>query len=349
MRRNPERIAFVVEEFALRAPAQQLLDRLLIGYLRDGQFHRPGFDRISICLDSSEVNSELQRRAQDFGLVVEPNLNRAVSDADAVVVVWKGRGVDANEERLRAVLGAMPGNAACFVYGALANRARSARELAGLADARSVVLGAGTSLAVTYRLPEVKLVPGARLSDAMIVVEGAFGEAELDALEGLLPLIERRRGGEAGVKSLRFLQGDELWRLTRGDPARALLASASSRSNTVQGDPLADGRTQDIVGLGLIEALARNPRGWLLEHRDNLRSTILVLDGAVADYNFAIRLANGSIVSAQLYRPPEPAQEQFSRLAGAIEDFFRTRSAPWALERSLLISELLGEFKKRRQ
>src|SRR2546422_1033212 len=35
------KIAFLVEEFSLQTPAQQLLDRFLIGYPRDGKFHRP--------------------------------------------------------------------------------------------------------------------------------------------------------------------------------------------------------------------------------------------------------------------------------------------------------------------
>ena len=33
-------ITFLLEDFALQTPAQQLLDRFLIGYRRDGEFHR---------------------------------------------------------------------------------------------------------------------------------------------------------------------------------------------------------------------------------------------------------------------------------------------------------------------
>ncbi|HKS38164.1 MAG TPA: hypothetical protein VJW76_13285, partial [Verrucomicrobiae bacterium] len=184
--------------------------------------------------------------------------------------------------------------------------------------------------------------------EALIVVQGPFPEAEHEALEGLLPVIERRRGGENGVQSVRLVEGDDVWRTGReGSWSSSLLAAAVSRSNTVQGDPVKDGRTQNIVGQGLIQSLAKNPRGWLLEHHDRLRTTILVLDGAVADFNFAVRLADGSAVSAQLYRPPEPAQEQFSRLTAVIEDFFRTGKAPWGIERGLLVSGLLDEFRQR--
>ncbi len=102
-----------------------------------------------------------------------------------------------------------------------------------------------------------------------------------------------------------------------------------------------DGRTEDLVGLGLVPKLARNPRGWLLEHRDGLHSAILVLDGVVADFNFAVRAADGGISSAQLLRGAPPAEHHFSLLAGVIEDFFTTGKAPWPLERNLLIAGLL--------
>jgi hypothetical protein len=178
--------------------------------------------------------------------------------------------------------------------------------------------------------------------EALIVVQGrAFG-AELNGLEGLLPVIERRRGGESGIRSVRFLEGKEVWRAGEKKLwSWPLLAAAISRSDTPQGDPVKDGRTQDIVGLGLVPRLASQPRGWLLEHRDGLRSAILVLDGVLADFNFAVRARDGNIFSAQLFRPPPPAEHHFSRLAAALEDFLRTGKSGWPVQRNLLIAGLL--------
>jgi len=124
-----------------------------------------------------------------------------------------------------------------------------------------------------------------------------------------------------------------------------LLAAAISRSHTPLGDPVLDGRTQ-LVGLGLVPKLARNPRGWLLEHRDGLRTAILVLDGVVADFNFAVRAKSGDVLSAQLFRAPPPAEHHFSRLASVMEDFFRAGRPSWPIERGLLIAGLLETFAK---
>jgi hypothetical protein len=162
----------------------------------------------------------------------------------------------------------------------------------------------------------------------------------------LLPVIERRRGGESGVRSVRLLESDEVWRA--GDRklwSWPLLASALSRSHSPQGDPVLDGRTQDIAGFGLVPKLARRPQAWLLEHHDGLRTSILVLDGVVGDFNFAVRAADGRVFSAQLFRAPPPLEQHFSLLAAAMEDFFQTRKSPWPLGRSLLIAGLLEAFR----
>ncbi|HYV26839.1 MAG TPA: hypothetical protein VFA77_04865 [Candidatus Eisenbacteria bacterium] len=345
--RSLRKIAFVLQEFALQTPAQQLLDRFLIGYPRDGVFHRVEDCQIAVYLPVRWQNVALDRRQKDFGLVREGNIEQVLANADAVVVVWKGAGVLANESLLRDVLEKMPGGSACFVQGVLSKSLDGANELIDVASVRNVSLAAGTPTAVTWRLPEVDLAPGTHLQDALIVVQGAPPIAEMHGLQGLLPVIERRRGGESGVRRIRLFKGKELWQAgEEGFWSKALLAAAISRSNTPQGDPVKDGRTQDLVGLGLVPTLARDPRGWIIDHQDGLRSAILVLDGVVADFNFAVRARDGTVVSAQLYRPPAPAEQHFSRLTAVIEDFFRSGTPQWPAGRNLLMAGLLEAASK---
>jgi hypothetical protein len=90
--------------------------------------------------------------------------------------------------------------------------------------------------------------------------------------------------------------------------------------------------------------LAKAPRAWLLEHRDGLKTAIMVLDGVVADYDFAVEARDGRIYSAQIYRPPAPAEHQFSRLAEVLEEFFRTGQQPWLATRGPFVSGALGAF-----
>ncbi|HUR44372.1 MAG TPA: hypothetical protein VMZ27_00755 [Candidatus Saccharimonadales bacterium] len=355
------KIAFLLEEFTRSSPAQQLLDRFLIGYQRQGGQHKVGCEKVSAHLMLGGGDSDFGTREDDFGLVVAPTIEAAVEGADAIVIVSRKPGALANERFLQLALERAPRGAACFVHGALCNSLDRGRELAGLAHSRQIRLLAGTPLGVTWRLPEVDLPMDAEANQALIVVQvspqsaqatppsvpASLRGAELHALEGLLPVIEHRRGGEAGVSSVRFLQGREVWRAgDKGVWSWPMLAAALSRSDSPQGDAVLDGRTQDLVRLGLVPRLARNPRGWILEHRDGLKSTLLVLDGVVADFNFAVRTKGGSMLSAQILRAPAPALQHFSRLAAVMEDFFRGSTAPWPLERNLLIAGLLDTFSR---
>jgi hypothetical protein len=357
--RTLRKLAFLLEEFSKPSPAQQLVDRFLAGSFIHGESRRAPFATTSAYLMLSNSDPDLERRTKDFKLAVAQRAEQAVAGADAVIVASRKPGAVANERFVQIALQHAPSGAACFVHGALANSLESGRALADLARSRQIDLLAGTPLGVTWRLPEVELPPATSLAEALIVVQtnsspnqasppappSMLRGAELHALEGLLPVIERRHGGESGIRSIRFLEGKELWKAgDRGTWSWPLLASALSRSDSPQGDSVLDGRTQDLVGLGLVPKLARHPRGWVLEHRDGLRSTILVLDGVVADFNFAVRARDGSIVSAQLYRAPAPAEQHFSRLTAVMEDFFRTGKAPWPIERNLLIAGLLEAF-----
>ena len=342
MNRKLKKIAFVAEEFSVPSSAQQLVDRFLIGYPRRGEFHRLSDCRIALHFPGAADNAEVRRREKDFGLMVSNSLPAVLGDADACVIVWHGHGAKANPALLTEVLENLPSGAACFVHGVLDNTLEGARRVLELAAKRKIQLLAGTPYATSFRLPEIELKLGTPLTHALIVVQGPPLDAELDALQGLLPVLERRRNGEAGVRRVRQLRGAEVWAAGEaGEWSQRLLASALSRSNTPQGDPEKDGRTQDLFGLGLVPKLARDPRAWLLDHRDGLRAAILVLDGVVADVNLAVEMRGGEIYSTQLYRPPLPADHNFRRLAAVIEDFFRSGKAPWLTQRDLLIAGLM--------
>lgn len=355
------KVAFLLEEFPTPSPSQQLLDRFLMGYPRDGTFHKPAIGEISACLPPTS-ESDFGLRREDFNLKVASTAERAVEGADGVVIVSRRPGAMANDRLAEIALNRLPDGAVCFIHGALGGNLERGRALATLAASRRIALLAGTPLCVTWRLPAMELPRDTELSEALIVVQthppgqtpnaapaewrGTLAGAELNALEGLLPVIEHRRGGESGVRSVRLLEGDEVWRA--GDRklwSWPLLAAALSRSHSPQGNSVTDGRTQDLAGLGLVPKLARHPQAWLIEHRDGLRTTLLVLDGVLADFNFAVRTAGGRVFSAQLFRAPPPLEQHYSLLAAAVEDFFETRKLPWPLERNLLIAGLLEAFR----
>src|SRR5215475_7231703 len=141
-------IAFLLDEFTTPSPAQQLLDRFLIGYPRDGVLHKLEGARVSAYLAvTSEPN--FGERQKEFDLVISPTVEEAVAGADAIVIVSRRPGAQANEAFLRLALEHAPEGSSCFVHGALANSLAGARAFTAKATGRRIALLAGTPLCVT--------------------------------------------------------------------------------------------------------------------------------------------------------------------------------------------------------
>ena len=274
------RIVFIADEFKLRTPVQQLLDRFLIGYPHAGAFHRHGCD---ITLVTPEKNVDIERRMKDFSLrwQTEP------ADADGAMI-FTGRSGDRRYER-------------CFVYGGTSGVA-------------------GTSVRGAWLLPQITL---ARPTKALAIVQGEYPEAEREGVDALLMLIKEPEK----IRNVRRLTGNDVWPALKSD-FWPLVKSVVSRSDSPQGNAVQDGRTEDMVGLNMLEGLVKTPRALLL-NVGGIHCAIAVLDGALADYNAAAQSRAGGIVSAQVYRPPPPGQHHYSRLAAMLEKYFRTGIPPW--------------------
>ena len=104
-----------------------------------------------------------------------------------------------------------------------------------------------------------------------MVGEGGSDPMDFHALEGLQCMVERRGGGETGVKAVQMIEGDAVWKAgEEGRYSKDLLTSALSRSDTPLGLTVEDGRTQDLVASGELQKLAQESRG--IFHRVSRRA-----------------------------------------------------------------------------
>jgi hypothetical protein len=186
---------------------------------------------------------------------------------------------------------------------------------------------AGSSLPVTWRLPDVDIPLGAEVEEAVMV--GVADSMDFDALEAMQCMLERRKGGETGVKTVQLLEGDDVWAAgNAGRRSRDLPSSALSRSDTPLGLTVLDGRTQDMVASGVLPQLVKNPAAYCIEYSDGTRATLLMLNGAIMDFNIAARVAGHSLVSTQFFLPSAPNVTYSACLAAKIEQTFQTGSTP---------------------
>ena len=81
MQQPLRQIAFIIEELEVDTPAQQLLDRFLIGYPLDGDFHQLEDCQIHVWLAPDANDSELRRRMGDFALHRHETIELTTLDA----------------------------------------------------------------------------------------------------------------------------------------------------------------------------------------------------------------------------------------------------------------------------
>jgi hypothetical protein len=156
-------------------------------------------------------------------------------------------------------------------------------------------------------------------------------------------MVERRQGGETGVRSVQLVDGDAVWQAgEEGRWSLRLLEAALSRSDSPRGLPEQDGRTIDLLGSGELRRLVEHPAAYFIEYADGFRSTLLMLDGAVKDYCFAAKVrGEEETVSTQFLLTPVPNVTYSACLVAKIEEMFVTGKAPYPAERTQLVCGIL--------
>ena len=183
------------------------------------------------------------------------------------------------------------------------------------------------------------------IEDALMVGVGGSDAMDYHALEAMQCMVERRKGGETGIKSVQLIEGDAVWRAgEEGLWSRRLLEAALSRSDSLMGVSDLDSRPQDLANNGQLPRLVKNPAAYFIERNDGLRTTLLMLNGALQDYNFAARLKGDEIVSTQFFLPPTPNVTYSACLVNRIEEMILTQKAPYPVERTQITSAMLDRL-----
>jgi hypothetical protein len=355
-----QRIAVVTTVYRYLSHAQHMGDRLLVGYPREGRWHRPDMKVVSLYVDQKPEGDLSAQRAAQFGFRVYPTIAETLCcggekiAVDAVLIIGEHGNYPRNEkgqilypryEFFKQCVDVFEKDGrAVPVYNDkhLSYSFEKARWMVDAGHRLNFPMLAGSSLPVTWRLPDIELPLGCEIEDALMVGVGGSDPMDFHALEAMQCMIERRKGAETGVQAVQMIEGGEVWKAGEaGRWSKQLLTAALSRSDTPQGLTLKDGRTQDLVGSGELPRLVEKPAAYFVEHRDGLRTTLLMLNGAVKDFTFAARVKGIGIQSTQFLLTPEPNVTYSACLVRKIEEMFATGKAPYPVERTLIVSGML--------
>jgi len=197
------------------------------------------------------------------------------------------------------------------------------------AKAMRIPFMAGSSLPLAWRRPWLEIPIGTPMDAALSVGYGGLESYGFHALETLQCMVERRKGGEAGVVAVQCLENEAVWEAMRaGRFSRDLLAAALRRNDPpIEGD---------------FEKLCPNPAAYFIEYADGFRAVTLMLNGIARQFLFAAKLTGDAEPVATQYWLQEPTFGHFHYLANAIMTCVRNGASPYPVERTVLTSGILS-------
>ncbi|AGA26426.1 hypothetical protein [Singulisphaera acidiphila] len=358
-----KKIAIISTVWTYHSHSQHMGDRFLVGYPRHGQWHNPPLDVVSLYVDQRPEGDLSAKRAAEHGFTVYPSIAETLRcggdklSVDGVVIIGehgnyprnqKGQNLYPRYEFFQQAIEVFEKDGRAVPIYNDKHLSYSAEKAARMvADSKRLKFAflAGSSLPVTWRLPPVEVPYDAVIEDALMVGIGGSDAMDYHALEALQCMVERRKGGETGIKSVQMLEGDAVWKAgEEGVWSRRLLEAALSRSDSLQGYSQLDSRPQDLANNGELPGLVKTPSAYLIERNDGLRTTLLMLNGALEDYTFAARLQGGQILSTQFFLSPKPNVTYSACLVAQIEDMIMTGQAPYPVERTQITSAMLDRL-----
>ena len=355
------KIAFLGTVVRKHSHAQHFLDRHTMGYAWGNGWQQPRIDVASVYIDQFPKEDLGRERVKRHRLNLVPTIEDALTlggsqlAVDGVVIIGEHGDYPTNEKgqkryprydwfkRVVKVFEQSGRSVPVFNDKHLSTEWDECLEMVEDSRRLDFPFLAGSSLPVTRRMPPLDLPNGSDLQESVCVAYGGVDSYDIHALETAQCMSERRKGGETGVKSVHALRGSALWnRLKEEDcsTTRKLIVSAVTRSHNL---PVEGGFPTEVPSLAWMEKQMPNTTGYLIEHTDGLRTTMLLT--GIRDFNYAGMMKDQSILSCQMYLPMpthgSTTADFFNPLARHIETLMLERRTPYPIERTLLTSGMV--------
>ena len=211
-----KRVAVISTVYAHLKHTQHFIDRLLVGYPYEGEWIRPDVKVVSLYVDQRTEGDQSQDRAREFGFGIYPTIPEALRcggdslAVDGVLIIGEHGEYPSNEKGQKLY----PRHAffkqcvevfetdgrAVPVYNDkhLSYSWTKAEEMVADSKRLGFPMLAGSSLPVTWRLPDLELESGCVIEEAMMIGVGGGGCHGLplsggDAVHGRAPAGRRDR------------------------------------------------------------------------------------------------------------------------------------------------------------
>lgn len=361
------RIAALVTEVRKLSHGEVILDRFLEGFGWENGHHVPEVDLVALYVDQFPAGDLSRERAKRFPqMKIYPTIDKALCQGgdtlavDGVVIIGEHGSYPSNEKgqtlypryeffRQTVDLFRRAGRGVpVFNDKHLSWSWEHSKAMVDTAAELRFPLMAASSLPVTWRIPSIDLPLGAEVDEVLCVGIGNVDSYDFHLLESIQCLVERRNGGETGVKWLQALRGDAVWQAMRAgswaaggwDPALFEACLCASQQLV----PAREGFSHVYPTAADIPRMVKDPVLYRFEYLDGLKASMLLVNGLVGDITVAARIKgqNDPLATLLLCGPDHDTQpHNFDPLVWHIEQFMRTGKSQLPVERTLLTSGLV--------
>ncbi|MBM3725896.1 MAG: hypothetical protein FJW40_10795 [Acidobacteria bacterium] len=328
------RVACLLTAYFPNSHADVFMGRLLEGYRLNGVSHRPRLETVSFYVDQFPPNDMAREQAEEYGVKISGSIAEALRlggqrlAVDGVAIIGehgeyprtprgsvqypRWRFFDEVTRVMREDGRVVPlMNDKYFGY-----EWTQARALYDRVKQMKIPFMAGSTLPLTWRRPALDPPVGVEIEECLAVSFSDLEEHAYHAVELLQAMAERRRGGETGVRRVRCVEGEAVWKLGFN---RALLdAALTRRINHVP-----PGRTD-------------KPQAIQIEYRDGLRATVVNLNDRSRDYLFAMKARGATAIQSSCFYIQLHVHNHWGFMVRNFEDPVLTRREPNPAERTLV-------------
>jgi hypothetical protein len=344
---QPRRIAAVVTEYRQNSHADVIVGKYLEGFRQNGQPPGPRSKIVSMYTAQVPKNDMSRDKAKKHNVPIYPTIWETLtlgSDRlaiDGVLLIGEHGQYPWNEKgqhlypryelflEITDVFRASRASVPVFNDKHLSYSWLKARRMVEIARELKFPMMAGSSIPVSYRPKGIDLDWGAKAKHAVSIFYGAPDSYGFHLLEGLQCMVERRQGGETGVKAVQYIEKQAMWDWVSQTPwAQKLLDVALAQA--VRRKP------------GDIRQLGRDAYAFRVEYRDGLEAAAFMMNGVAQDAATAVEVEGRPEPVATLMQLGDgPPFEHFACLVQAIEQMFESGKPTYPVERTLLTSGIL--------
>ena len=344
---EPKKIAAILTEYWSGSHADVVIGKYLEGFNQDDRPPYPRSKVVSIFTEHLPKNDMSRERGAKYKVPVFRTVAEALTlggdklAVDAVILIGEHGDYPVNDKgqtlyprfemflKITDVFRQSGRSVPVFNDKHLSFSFRQARRMVEISRELGFPMLAGSSVPVARREPAIDAPYGASYKHAVAISYSGLDIYGFHLLEALQCMVERRKGGETGVRAVQCLENQDCWNyIEKNGWVKRLFEAALARCNTRKA--------------GDMRQLVKTPTVFTVDYNDGLTAAAFLMSGMLEDFTVALDVEGQSspvstLMDLQNHRP----HHHFGCLVKNIEVMFETGRAPYPVERTLMTSGIL--------